>query len=499
MAKRTVRDLPDLKGARVFVRVDYNVPLEGGRITDDTRIRASLPTLDLLRKAGARLVLASHLGRPKKGPAPEFSLKPVADHLQNLLGGSVAMAPDCVGPDVRKMAEALHDGDVLVLENVRFHKEEEANDRPSPRGWWPTAGPPSSSTTPSAPLPAPRRGRLAPREDPWPGSSWRRAALPRDGRDTPAHPYVAVLGGAKVSDKITVIESLLPKVDALLVGGGMAYTFLRAEGLVTGKSLVEEDKVELARRLLEKAGPKLRLPMDHVVASAFKEDAERRTLPVDQIPADWMGLDIGPATVSAYTDVLRSAQLVFWNGPMGVFEMKPFAEGTLAMARALAGSSGTSIVGQGDASPPSPDGTGGKIDHVSTGGASLEFLGGDILPGVACLEDAQLRKRLLAGNWKMYKTVPEAVALAQAVRAGVARPLADRDVLVAPPFTALTAVADALRGGPVLLAAQNMHWEREGAYTGEVSPVMLKDAGCSHVIGVRAACDGALRAGVERL
>jgi phosphoglycerate kinase len=201
---------------------------------------------------------------------------------------------------------------------------------------------------------------------------------------------VAVLGGAKVSDKITVIESLLPKVDALLVGGGMAYTFLRAEGLITGKSLVEEDKVELARRLLEKAGPKLRLPMDHVVASAFKEDAERKTLPVDQIPADWMGLDIGPATIKAYTEAVGPAKLVFWNGPMGVFEMKPFAEGTLAMARALAESAGTSIVGGGDSvAAVTQMGLADKIDHVSTGGgASLEFLSGDELPGVACLEDA---------------------------------------------------------------------------------------------------------------
>jgi phosphoglycerate kinase len=394
MAKRTVRDLPDLKGTRVFVRVDFNVPLENGRITDDTRIRASLPTLDYLVKAGARLALASHLGRPKKGPDPSLSLKPVAAHLQDLLGGSVAMAPDCVGPDVRKMAEGLHDGGVLLLENVRFHKEEEANDA----GF-------------AARLVSDTMSTLFVNDA---FGSAHRAHASTEGvsrhveksvagllmekelryltmaRDAPDHPYVAVLGGAKVSDKIEVIESLLPKVDSLLIGGGMAYTFLRAEGLLTGKSLVEEDKVELARRLLEKAGPKLRLPMDHVVASAFKEDAERRVLPVDQIPADWMGLDIGPATVKAYTDTVQPARLVFWNGPMGVFEMKPFAEGTLAMARALAESAGTSIVGGGDSvAAVTQMGLADKIDHVSTGGgASLEFLGGAELPGVACLEDA---------------------------------------------------------------------------------------------------------------
>src|SRR6266852_8138105 len=365
MAKRTVRDLHDLKGARVFVRADFNVPLEDGRITDDTRIRATLPTLDYLVKGGARLAVASHLGRPKKGPDPALSLKPVAARLQDLLGGSVAMAPDCVGPEVRKMAEDLRDGDVLILVNDAFGTAHRAH---------------ASTEGVSRHVQRSVAGLLMERELRYLGMA----------RDAPDHPYVAVLGGAKVSDKIEVLENLLPKVDALLVGGGMAYTFLRAEGLVTGKSLVEEDKVELARRLLEKAGPKLRLPMDHVVAAAFKEDAERRTLPVDQIPNDWMALDIGPATIGAYTDTVRPAKLVFWNGPMGVFEMKPFAEGTLAMARALAESGGTSIVGGGDSvAAVTQMGLADKIDHVSTGGgASLEFLGGAELPGVACLEEA---------------------------------------------------------------------------------------------------------------
>jgi phosphoglycerate kinase len=374
--------------------VDYNVPLEGGRITDDTRIRASLPTLDYLRKAGARLVLASHLGRPKKGPSPELSLRPVAARLQELLGTPVAVAPDCVGPAVRTMAEALRDGDVLLLENVRFHKEEEANDPAFAARLVADTGATvfvndafgtahrahASTEGVSHHVKTSVAGFLMEKELRYLGMA----------RDATARPYVAVLGGAKVSDKIAVIESLLPKVDTLLIGGGMSYTFLRAEGLLTGKSLVEADKVELARRLLEKAGPKLRLPMDHVVASAFKEDAERRTLPVSEIPADWMGLDIGPATIRAYADTAREAKLVFWNGPMGVFEMKPFAEGTLAMARVLAESSGTSIVGGGDSvAAVTQMGLADKIDHVSTGGgASLEFLAGDALPGVACLEDA---------------------------------------------------------------------------------------------------------------
>jgi phosphoglycerate kinase len=394
VAKRTIRDLQDLKGTRLFVRVDYNVPLENGRITDDTRIRASLPTLDHLVKAGARLALASHLGRPKKGPAPEFSLKPVAERLKDLLGVPVAMAPDCVGPEVRKLAEELHDGEVLMLENVRFHKEEEANVPAFAQRLVTDTGATlfvndafgtahrahASTEGVSRHVSRSVAGLLMEKE-------LRYLGMARDAAD---HPYVAVLGGAKVSDKIGVIEHLLPKVDSLLVGGGMAYTFLRAEGLVTGKSLVEEDKVELARRLLEKAGPKLRLPMDHVVAAAFKEDAERKTLSVDQIPADWMGLDIGPATIAAYTEIVRPAKLVFWNGPMGVFEMKAFAPGTLAMAQALAESGGTSIVGGGDSvAAVTQMGLADQIDHVSTGGgASLEFLGGEELPGVACLEDA---------------------------------------------------------------------------------------------------------------
>ncbi len=394
MPKMTVRDLKDLKGTRVFVRVDFNVPLEGGRVTDDTRIRASVPTLKLLADKGAQLVLSSHLGRPKKGPAPEFSLKPCAARLSELLGKPVQMAPDCIGPEVQKMASAMKDSDVLLLENVRFHKEEEKNDPAfaeqlirdtgatvfvndafgsAHRAHASTEGVAKHVKTSVA-------GLLMEKELKYLG-----LAL-----ENPPHPFVAVLGGAKVSDKIQVIESLLPRVDALLVGGGMAYTFFKAQGLPTGKSLVEEDKVDLARQLLERGKGKLRLPVDHVVASAFKADAERKTAPVKEVPEGWMGLDIGPATANAFAGEARGAKLVLWNGPMGVFEMEPFAQGTLAMARALAESQGTTIVGGGDSVAANTQrGLADKIDHVSTGGgASLEFLGGDTLPGVACLADA---------------------------------------------------------------------------------------------------------------
>jgi phosphoglycerate kinase len=392
--KATIRDLKSLRGARVFVRVDYNVPLEGATITDDTRIRASLPTLEALRAEGARLVLASHLGRPKKGPEPAFSLKPAAARLSELLGVPVAMAPDCVGPEVAALAGTLGDGDVLLLENVRFHPEEEKNDAAFAARLVKDSGATifvndafgsahrahASTEGVSHHVAASVAGLLMEKELRYLGMAL----------EAPERPFVAVLGGAKVSDKIEVIESLLPRVDALLVGGGMAYTFFRAQGIDTAKSLVEADKVDLARGLLERAAGKLRLPVDHVVAAAFKEDAERKTLPVAETPAGWMGLDIGPQTARAFADEAGRAKLVLWNGPMGVFEMAPFAEGTLAMARALAESSGTSIVGGGDSvAAVTRMGLAEKIDHVSTGGgASLEFLSGEPLPGVACLQEA---------------------------------------------------------------------------------------------------------------
>jgi phosphoglycerate kinase len=394
LPKATIRDLGGLRGSTVFVRVDYNVPLDGGAITDDTRIRASIPTLEALRKEGARLVLASHLGRPKKGPAPEFSLRPVAARLQELLGAPVPMAPDCVGPEVRRLASELGDGGVLVLENVRFHGEEEANDDGFAGRLIADTGATvfvndafgsahrAHASTEGVSRHVTRRvaGLLMEKELRYLG-----LAL-----EAPERPFVAVLGGAKVSDKIQVIESLLPRVDRLLVGGGMAYTFFRAQGHPTGSSRVEEDKLDLARSLLAKGGERLRLPVDHVVASRFAEDAERKVLPVTETPDGWMGLDIGPLTIQAFEQELRRARLVLWNGPMGVFEMAPFAEGTRAMAQALAESSGTSIVGGGDSvAAVTRMGLADRIDHVSTGGgASLEFLSGDPLPGVACLEDA---------------------------------------------------------------------------------------------------------------
>jgi phosphoglycerate kinase len=393
VAKQTVADLRDLRGKRVFVRVDYNVPVEGGKITDDTRIRASLPTLQALREAGARIILASHLGRPKKGPAPEFSLKPVAARLSELLGTPVKLASDCAGTDVATMAGSLTDGGVLLLENVRFHPEEEKNDPAFAAQLVKDTGATvfvndafgtahrahASTEGVSHHVKTCVAGLLMEKELRYLGMAL----------GAPERPFVAILGGAKVSDKIEVIESLLPRVDALLVGGGMAYTFFRAQGLPTGKSLVEEDKIPLAKELLERGGAKIRLPHDHVVAAAFKADAESWVLPASQCPDGWMGLDIGPATRVAFAAEIRKARLVVWNGPMGVFEMAPFAEGTLAVARAMAECTGTTVVGGGDSvAAITQMGLADKVSHVSTGGgASLEFLAGDPLPGVACLAD----------------------------------------------------------------------------------------------------------------
>jgi phosphoglycerate kinase len=394
LAKKTVRDLGTLRGQRVFVRVDFNVPVENGAITDDTRIRAAVPTLKHLTGAGAQVVLASHLGRPKKGPTPEFSLKPVAARLSELLGQPVTMANDCVGPEVAAQAKALKDGGVLLLENVRFHPEEEKNDPAFAKQLIADSGATifvndafgtahrahASTEGVSHHVKTSVAGFLMEKELRYLGMAL----------EAPERPFVAVLGGAKVSDKIQVIESLLPRVDTLLIGGGMAYTFFRAQGKAIGKSLVEEDKVPLAKDLLAKSQGKIELPTDHVVASAFKADAETKTLPVGEIPDGWMGLDIGPKTSAAFAARAAAAKIALWNGPMGVFEMKPFAQGTLAMAQALADSKGTSIVGGGDSvAAVTQMGLADKIDHVSTGGgASLEFLAGDPLPGVACLQDA---------------------------------------------------------------------------------------------------------------
>ena len=393
MNKKTVRDI-DCKGKRVFVRVDYNVPMDkSGRITDDTRIRATLPTLDYLLGQGAAVILAAHLGRPKGGPAPEFSLAPVAGHLAGLMGREVKFASDCVGPAAESAAASLRPGEVLMLENLRFHAEEEKNDPAFSQGLAALADlavndafgvshrAHASVEGITKFLPA-VAGFLMEKELDFLG----RAVT------DPGRPYAAIIGGAKVSDKIGVIANLLSKVDILLIGGGMANTFFTAQGHAVGKSLVEPDKIPLAKDLIEQAKQKkvqLLLPTDVVVADKFAADAACRVTPVAAIGAEEMALDIGPATSAAFAAALAGARTIVWNGPMGVFEMDAFAKGTEAVARAVANSAAVSIVGGGDSvAALEKVGLAGSITHISTGGgASLEFLEGKTLPGVAALAD----------------------------------------------------------------------------------------------------------------
>ena len=390
MNKKTVSDI-DVAGKRVLVRVDFNVPLENGTVSDDTRIRAALSTIQYLIDNKAKTILCSHLGRPKGKPDPAYSLRPVGACLSQLLKREVQTAPDCVGPAVQNLVSTMQPGDVLLLENLRFHREEEANEAGFAQALASLADvyvndafgsahrAHASTVGVTKHLPA-VAGFLMERELNFLGRAL----------TNPTPPFVAILGGAKVSDKIAVIENLLSKVDRLLIGGGMANTFLRAQGKEVGQSLVENDKLEVARDLLQKGASKLILPVDVVIADQFDANAQHRTVAVDAVPSNWRILDIGPKTVDRFKEHLHGARTVVWNGPMGVFEMTPFAAGTFAMARTLAELSGaTTIVGGGDsAAAVEQAGVAERITHISTGGgASLEFLEGRELPGVAVLQE----------------------------------------------------------------------------------------------------------------
>ncbi|MEN6313554.1 MAG: triose-phosphate isomerase [Clostridiaceae bacterium] len=484
--KKTIEDI-NVKGKKVIVRVDFNVPQdENGNITDDKRIVGALPTIKYLVSNGAKTILVSHLGRPKNGPEAKFSMKPTAVRLSELIGKPVIMAADVIGPDAKAKAAALKDGEILMLENVRFHKEEEKNDPAFAKELaslaeiyvndaFGTAHRAHASTAGLADYLPAVCGYLIKKEIDVMGKAL----------SNPARPFVAILGGKKVSDKIQVIENLIDKVDTLIIGGGMTYTFLKAKGYTVGNSICEDDKVELAKNLLEKAknkGVALLLPIDNIVSKEFKNDTEYRSVSSDAIPDGWMGMDIGSQTIGKFSGEIKKAKTIVWNGPMGVFEFDNFANGTREIARAVAESGAVSIIGGGDSAAAVEQlGFADKITHISTGGgASLEFLEGKVLPGIAVLLDKNSRKKIAAGNWKMNKTAAEAVEFVTALKPRVEG--AGTEVVVGVPFICLPDVVRALAGSDIKVAAQNMHWEEKGAFTGEVSGLMLRGLGVEYVI-----------------
>lgn len=401
MAKKTIRDI-DVNGKRVFCRVDFNVPLDGAAITDDTRIRAALPTIKYLSEHGAKLILASHLGRPTSENKEQFRLTPVAKRLGELLGKPVAKTDEVVGPEVEAAAQKLQNGDILLIENVRFEPGEKKNDKALAKAFaaladvyvndaFGSAHRAHASTVGVADYLPAVAGFLMEKELNILGHSL----------EHPEHPFTAVIGGAKVTDKIGVIDNLLEKVDNLIVGGGLAYTFVKAEGYEIGRSLLDAEKLDLAKAFIEKAkkkGVNFYIPVDTVVADAFSETANKKVVDIDQIPDEWLALDIGPKTIALFGDVIRKSKLVVWNGPMGVFEMDAYAKGTQGVAEALADAEGaTTIIGGGDsAAAVEKFHLADKVTHISTGGgASLELMEGKVLPGVAALDDVgSSRKKL---------------------------------------------------------------------------------------------------------
>lgn len=484
MDKKTLKDI-NVAGKRVLVRVDYNVPTDdNGNITDDTRIVASLPTLNYLLDNGAAIILMAHFGRPKGKVNHKYSLRFVAEYLDKLLGHHVQFSEDCIGEQAIELSERMQPGDILLLENLRFHAEEEDNDMEFAEdlaaladiyvndGFGVSHRAHASVEAVTHYLPS-VAGMLLEKEIQFVGQAV----------EAPQRPFAAIIGGAKVSDKIAVIDNLIDKVDVLIIGGGMANTFLAAEGFQLGKSLVEPDKYELAKTLITKAdkkGVKMLLPVDMIVADCFSPTANHKACSIEEIPEDWMALDIGPKSREIFATALQDMKQIVWNGPMGVFEMDAFCGGTEAVAKAVATADAISIVGGGDSVAAIEKlGLAAEITHISTGGgASLEYLEGKILPGIDSIDDC--RKPMIAGNWKMHKTVTEGVQLAKDIVQLTNGAMSE--VVIFPPFTALESIADAIDGKHVGYGGQNMHYEIQGAFTGEISGKMLADIGCEYVL-----------------
>lgn len=490
--KRSLTDYP-LAGRRALVRVDFNVPLDEGRVVDDTRIRAALPTITYLLDQGCSVVLMSHLGRPKGQVVEDLRLTPVAARLAELLGRPVATTADCVGPEAARAAAALRRGEVLMLENLRFHDEETANDPGFAQqlaslgevyvndafGAAHRAHASTEGVTHFLPAVA---GLLMTKE---------LEVLGRLLRE-PARPFVVVLGGLKVSDKIGVIRHMLSTADTVLIGGAMANAFLAAKGFEVGASKGAGDEVAVAREILAEAASthgRLVIPDDVVVAQEAAAGAETRVVPADGISAGEMALDIGPQTVAEFTRLLRGAGTIYWNGPMGLFEIAELAAGTRAVGEAIAGAAAVTVAGGGDTvAAVRAFGLEGRLTHVSTGGgASMEFLEGRALPGVEALMDSAPatttsgRRPLMAGNWKMYKTPSETKAFFTAFRPLV-EGIDDRDILICPPDLCLPVALDCVLDANIQVGAQTMHYAAEGAFTGETAPGTLAELGVPYVI-----------------
>ena len=486
MVLNTVKDA-DLKGKRVLIRVDFNVPVKNGVVTDATRIKAALPTINYILDGGASLVVMSHYGRPKGQKNMDFSMAPIRAEFEKLLGKPVKLAPDVIGEEVEKEVKALKPGEVLLLENVRFYPDEEKNGEEFAKTLasygdlyvndaFGTAHRAHASTEGVSHFLPAYAGFLIEKE----------VKFMAPLLENPEHPFVAVIGGSKVSSKISVLESLVKTCDTIVIGGGMAYTFLKVLGHSVGTSLVEDDYQETAKAFLaaaEKKGVKVILPVDHVCADKFDENATPVAVDSVDIPEGLMGLDIGPKTVALIVSEMKSAKNVVWNGPMGVFEFSAFAKGTEAVAKALAESDAISVVGGGDSvAAINKFGLASQISHVSTGGgASLEFLEGKVLPGIKDLEK-QGRRPYIAGNWKMNLVPSEAKKYAAELAAAYKESGADCKCMIACPFVDLPGVVEAVKGSDIIVAAENMADHKSGAYTGEVSPLMLQDLGVNTVI-----------------
>ena len=486
MVLNTVKDA-DLKGKRVLIRVDFNVPVKNGVVTDATRIKAALPTIKYILDGGASLVVMSHYGRPKGQKNMDFSMAPIRAEFEKLLGKPVKLAPDVIGEEVEKEVKALKPGEVLLLENVRFYPDEEKNGEEFAKTLasygdlyvndaFGTAHRAHASTEGVSHFLPAYAGFLIEKE----------VKFMAPLLENPEHPFVAVIGGSKVSSKISVLESLVKTCDTIVIGGGMAYTFLKVLGHSVGTSLVEDDYQETAKAFLaaaEKKGVKVILPVDHVCADKFDENATPVAVDSVDIPEGLMGLDIGPKTVALIVSEMKSAKNVVWNGPMGVFEFSAFAKGTEAVAKALAESDAISVVGGGDSvAAINKFGLASQISHVSTGGgASLEFLEGKVLPGIKALEK-QGRRPYIAGNWKMNLVPSEAKKYAAELAAAYKESGADCKCMIACPFVDLPGVVEAVKGSDIIVAAENMADHKSGAYTGEVSPLMLQDLGVNTVI-----------------